>query len=118
MTQPIPANEDRTLDNGIIVRRYRILGTPVLCYDAWELAEGWTSHQTMTTMHGVSYGDITSRRNDDTYAQLPGGSPERIAAVRAHYEATYNASYAAILAAFPEAHNGTRSNGTIEVVYT
>ena len=112
-----PANENRTLDNGIIVRRYRILSTNFVAYDAWELTgNAHRDHSTITFIDGTCYGQINSRRDDSTYAHLPVGD-ERSAAVRAHYAAMNAECYAAILAAFPEAVKGKQSGGQIEVSY-
>lgn len=68
--------------------------------------------ETRTTETG-----ILVRRDDSTYRHLRGGSPERIAAVRAHYDALHAEAHAAILSVFPEAETGRRSDGEIEVAY-
>jgi hypothetical protein len=112
-----PANEDRTTSNGIVVQRFRILSTQCVVYRAYERTIGgaFGSHQTVTTIDGEWYGTLHSRRDDSTYRHLAGGSDERIAAVRAHYNATDAEAYEAILAAFPDAASGKRNDGDIEI---
>lgn len=111
-----PANENRALPCGRIVRRYRILSTQTVVYDAWEPANVHSTHSTITFINGTCYGHIHSRRDDSTFAHLPVG-PERSAAVRAHYDASDAESYALIVAAFPEAAEGRHVDGRIEITY-
>lgn len=119
MTYPYrtPTDEARALPSGIIVRRIRILSTQCVVYSAWERESVTNTHQTITTIDGAWYGTLHSRRDESTFAHLRGGSDERFAAVRAHYAANDAAAYAAILATFPEAAEGRRSDGEIEVYY-
>jgi hypothetical protein len=112
-----PTDDIRTTDNGIIVKRTRILSTQCVAYSAWERGDILGAHQTITTIDGVWYGTLHSRRDDSSYAHLRGGSDERIAAVRAAYAANDAESYAAIVLVFPEAVDGKRSDGDIEVYY-
>lgn len=114
-----PADETRITETGIIVKRSRILSSQIVVYTAWERQGALSdhSHQTITTIDGAWYGTVGSRRDDSTFRHLPGGSDERIAAVRAHYNACYAEAHAAILAVFPEAANGRRVGGEIEMYY-
>lgn len=112
-----PNDETRKLDNGIIVRRIRILSTQIVVYSAWEISNFARNHSTITTFDDQWYGTIHSRRDDSTYCHLRGGSDKRIAAIIAHYDANDVESYAAIIAAFPEAATGKRLYGEIEIEY-
>ena len=112
-----PTDEARALPSGIVVKRSRILSTQFVIYSAWERGATTGTHSTITTIDGAWYGTFHSRRDESTFAHLPGGSPERIAAVRAHYAANDAAAYEAIITAFPEATEGRRSDGEIEVSY-
>lgn len=112
-----PANENRATSTGILVRRSRILSTQCVVYSAWERGSVAGSHSTITSFDGEWYGTLHSRRDDSTFRHLRGGSDERIAAVQAHYAANDAEAYAAILSVFPEAANGERSDGEIELYY-
>ena len=102
----------------IAIKRTHILGTRAIVYSAWEPGGISHSHTTITTIGGARFGRIHTRTSgEETFAHLRGGSPERIAAVRAWYAAKDEESYAAILTAYPEAADGVRSDGDIEVVY-
>lgn len=110
-----PENATVILPNGIIVQRYRILSTQMIVFQAWEMQNSMGEHATITTFDGVWYGTIYSRCDDSTFAHLKGGSDERIAAVRAHYAAKAAEAYTAIIAAFPEAVDGKKVDGEIEI---
>ena len=116
-TYTSPADETRTTEAGIVVRRSRILSTPFVVYQAWEPRTSSASHSTISTIDGKWYGAIATRCDDSSYRHLAGGSPERIAAVERHYAANYAAAHAAIIAAFPEAAEGKRTGGDIEICF-
>jgi hypothetical protein len=113
-----PDNEDRITNDGIVVRRYRMLSTQLVIYDAYELTSGaFGPHHTTTTIDGRWYGTLHSYVPDNaSFHSLPVGE-ERSQAVTAHYAANDQRSYDAILEVFPEAVNGHRDNGRIEVWY-
>ena len=112
-----PENKTVILPNGIIVQRYRILSTQMVVFQAWEVQNSMGEHATITTFDGVWYGTIYSRRDDSTFAHLKGGSDERIAAVRAHYVTNAAEAHTAIIAAFPEAVDGKKVDGEIEMYF-
>lgn len=106
--------EWRALDDGCVVERFNVAGTPTWVYQAWEpRAEGSTNHSTIT--HGPSgepLGKIGTRRLPPAEDALPPGIV-RSSVVKAWYEAQYEAAYRAILQAFPEALFGRRDMGEI-----
>lgn len=112
-----PENETRILDNGILVQRWRILSTQFVVYRAYERMSDMGSHQTIQDTDGVWYGTLYSRRDDGAYAHLKGGSVARIAAVHAQYAKNAAEAYDAIVAAFPESADGTRTHGDIEMYF-
>lgn len=101
----------------IVVRRYRIIGSPTVCYDAYTESGLMGRHGSITSLEGYAHswwGRIGTERNlPDAIEMLPNRSPERVAAVQAWYEENYERAYAAIVQAFPEAAKGRRTMGTI-----
>jgi hypothetical protein len=105
-------NETRKAGN-VTVTRSRVLGTACYVYTAWEPSSA-TGHGTVTTIDGAWHGEIGSRRAPEAALALPVG-PARWAALDADRAAQYAEAHAAIVAAFPEAAEGTRENGRISV---
>lgn len=101
----------------IKIRRTEIALTDLVVYSAWEPAGNLQGHSSITVIDGQWHGRIGTRRAPHLEAMRP-GSPERIAAARAHHEAQYAEAYAAILAQYPHLadHPGAkRAMGEIEV---
>lgn len=107
-------NEWVSLGSGQWVHKYAILGTTVVCYEAYEPyahgfdADGhyYRSHSTITSRDDVAeggwLGDVTTRDLPPEIEALPGGSDERVRAVRAWYDANRAVARQMILAAFPQ----------------
>lgn len=109
-----------------IVQRIQIIGTQVLVFNAYEPSAitlvavedaakgaGGVGHSTISSFDGEWYGDIASRRLTPELAAMRSMSEERSNAVDAYHRANYEAAYALILQAFPEAAAGTRRGGEI-----
>jgi hypothetical protein len=96
----------------MLVRRHTIIGTNIHIYRVWAPRNG---HGTITTINGAWMGRVGTEALPAALDALPYGA-ERCAAVRAWQQAQYDAAYAAILAAHPEAAAGRRDMGEIEVV--
>ena len=115
MTAPVETvtrtNETRRL-GAIVVQRYRIIGTRLWVYNAWEplTREGWsTSHSLQHAFndaagHRREYGRVGTCRNlPPEIEALPAWAPHRALAVGVWYEAQFQRAYALIVEAFPEA---------------
>jgi hypothetical protein len=103
----------------IVVRRYRIIRSPTVCYDAYTKSVLMGKHGSITSIEGYLHawwGRLGTERNlPDAIEMLPSRSDERIAAVQAWQAANYERAYAAIIRAFPEATKGRRTMGTINL---
>lgn len=98
------------------VHRYSILTTNCVVYAAYEASEGGAASRTHSSLmsHGGTWlGELTSRRLPDAVEALKG--TVRYDACDAFRAANRTEAYAAIVAAFPEAAEGTRRDGQIEV---
>jgi hypothetical protein len=91
-------NEERTLPNGVIVKRYSIICSPTVVYSAWEPQNG---HHTVTTINGVWMGRIGTDKLPNELEALRPMSQERSDRVRPWIAQTYERGYENILAAFP-----------------
>jgi len=100
-----------------VVKKYSILTTNLVVYEAWEPSPSTitAAHRTITTMQGEWYGRIGSRNLPPEVEYLPAGSNERIYAVGKWHEDQYEEAYKLILQAFPEAEGGRRSMGEISL---
>lgn len=98
------------------VRKTRIIGTRCVVYSAWEPSSLLGKHGTVTTnAYGDWIGRVGTRAISPEVEKMKGGSPERCAAVDAHHKAQYEEAYAAIIARYPEAAEGRRDMGEIEI---
>jgi len=107
-------NETRSLEGGVVVKRYNIITTDLWCYRAYEPSSIMGAHSTITTIDGKWYGEIGSRRLPGWMDAMPSGD-ERSRVVGEYIEANYEQEYALIVRAFPEAANGRRSMGEISI---
>ena len=102
---------------------YRIIGTPHVVFDCYEPARGYESHSSFRTVDGRNMGRVGTRRLPAEIDALPGpytyGATDRgaarLAAVNRWHEGQYEECYRAICAAFPEACDGKRRSGEIEI---
>ena len=94
------------------ITKTKILGTTITVYAAYEPYAG---HSTFTHLNGVRVGRVGSRQLPAELDALKSMSTERSTRVRAWQAAQYEEAYAAIIAECPEATNGERSMGEIEV---
>lgn len=110
--------------NGLTVEKFNVIGTDLWIFQAWEpsgrAANGrpWR-HSSLTTIDACceqTMGKVGTRDLTPELEALPAYSEERFAAVTAWHEAQYQEAYTAILAAFPEAALGRRSDGSVTVV--
>jgi hypothetical protein len=110
-------SESKTVGS-VIVHKFSVAGmsVPVVCYVAYEASSYFGNHSTLFTIDGQVCGSLTSRRIGAEIEALKGGSPARLAACDAFRKANATEAYAAILAAYPEAVDGNRDNGEIEIV--
>lgn len=108
-------------DRDIYVVRFGVHPRPEdwVVYEAWERTDGICGqHSTIQSCEGFGLpesgwmGRIGTRRFE---CGLPPWSQERIDAVTALYAEQYNEAYDAILEAFPEASQGTKRMGGIDV---
>lgn len=111
------ATETRTA-NGLTVQRYDIIGTAITVYGAWEptapTGRALYAHTTIQTIEGRSMGRVGTRGLTPELHALPSFSDARMDAIDAWHEAQEQEAYAAIIAAFPEAQGGRRTEGQIE----
>ena len=104
-----------TTNTSIIVQKYRIIGTNTVCYSAWEPSSYTGPHHTLTTIDGKVYGQVSTLRIPPEIDALPCGWDRSDACAR-WYADQYERSYAAIVAAHPEAAAGVRDGmGGIEI---
>lgn len=104
---------DRFVNRGACLVAYELDGQPFAEIDINEEPSSYTGpHGTVRTIDGKVYGRIGTLRSEST---LPAMSVEREREVRAHYEAEYERAYAAIVAEYPEAADGRRDMGEIEI---
>jgi hypothetical protein len=90
---------------GLVVEPRRILTTNRVVIAVWMPAHDGDAFGRGTTVRhidGVYHWRVGSDPDRSLYSQFPAGSPERIAGVKAAYEARYAVAYAAIFAAYPE----------------
>lgn len=102
----------------ILVGRYNIIGTPYVCYNAYEV---WSGH-TISSHFDVQdwftkWGLIISRELPSEIAKMP-QCIQREIAVDCRYQSLYLEAYHYIEQAYPELPNKYYTNGTIEVVYS
>ena len=101
----------------IKIDKYTIIGTNITKFAAYEPTtfdrnQGYL-HSTIThSLDTVCYGQIGTRRPT---TPLPTSPEDRYTAVMAHYNAQYEEAYALIIAQYPEATNGLRDMGEIEI---
>lgn len=111
-------NNERTENKqvgNIIVHSYRVAGTKSLrVYGAYEASSYFGPHSSLLTIDGQTCGTLQSRRLTAEIDAIPVG-PARFEACDAFRAANQAEAYAAIIAAFPEAAEGRRANGEIEV---
>lgn len=102
----------------IIVVKSRTFGGYV--FNAWEPSQVGGHHGTITSFGTKGFWGSLSTKHGTGYDHLPPGSPERIKAVNAHFEAMKERSRRAIIQAYPEAKEGLkesreRGNGDIVI---
>lgn len=99
------------------VKRTRILGTNAVSFTALVPSALASGHSTLTSFDDGTgwWGQVGTDRLPAELAALPGGSDERIARVREWHEEQYKLAYDLIIAAYPEAANGSRSMGEITI---
>jgi hypothetical protein len=104
----------------VLVRSYKIIGTQIRVYEAWEPYEG---HHTLThidspTKFGEAWGLIGTAPLPSELAALPAYSDERYDAVKAFYASEYERAYQEIEKEHPELVNpqSCRDRGRIEVI--
>ncbi len=108
-------------DQEILVKKYRVIGTRVVCYNAYELDMFGTgrfpNHSSITHDDASNrwWGQLGSRELPPEIDALPVG-PERWAAIDAYRDAQHELAYRAILAACPEAAQGERRRGEVEII--
>lgn len=99
----------------LIVARTPIGGSNCVAFSAWQPAPGsWPKHSTIMSFDGVMAGRVGSDPIPECIDQMARGA-DRVAAVRKFYDDCNQRAYDAIVAAFPEAAEGTRSIGEIEI---
>ena len=117
------------LESGVVVVRYRIIGTSMVIHKAYEPTvlsglnweEGKPAHSSLTSFdeyrheHGVFYGEVGSRRLTPELDSLPAMTQERSEAVKAYHRTNYARAFDSILAAFPDARHGVWRDGEIVI---
>ena len=98
----------------VIVTKHSIAGTNAIVYSVYEISSYFGPHSTLFTIDGETCGSLPSRRLPKEIQAIPVG-PARFEACDAFRKANEEEAYKAILVAYPEAAEGTRSNGEIEV---
>ena len=104
----------KTTSIGLIrVTCHGIIGTKVMVHTAYEPYEG---HSTFTHIDGQRYGQVGTRPLPESLNKLKAYSDERYNAVKAWLAAEYERAYSLIIQAHPEAQNGHRDMGQIDVI--
>lgn len=99
--------ETRTLPDGTIVQRYRIIGTNETVYRAYRRTSG--AHHSIMYVGAACYGDVATERPPADVDALPARSAERYAAVMKWYAGRYDEAYSLIFQAYPEAKAAGRT---------
>lgn len=100
-------NEYRTLANGYVVERYRVIGCPTDCYTVWVPSAPMGDHATITHIGDTCYGDYCTLRPSGDVLAAPVGSDERIAAVHAWYDRLVEEARTFVLQAYPSLYANT-----------
>lgn len=110
-------NATVTLPSGIIAERYRIIGTDQFEYRALRpTANGqYRGYSSFSRAGDVLCGEVGTELLPEDLDALPAYSQERLQAVTAWQAARYAEAHAAILEAFPEAAQGTKSMNGISL---
>lgn len=108
------------LANGLIARRYRIIGTDHYEYEALRPTAdgGYRGYSSFSRVDDVLCGVVGSELLPADLDALPAYSHERSQAVKAWSDARNAEARAAILQAFPEARSGTASVHGISLTVT
>jgi hypothetical protein len=86
-----------------VVRAYRIIGTPTVIIEAYDLGATYTSHGTVTRSDAYGLlGKTTTRPLPDHLAALPRLTEERQRTVQAHQRAENARAEAIIRTAYPD----------------
>ena len=107
------AGDADCLVDGYLVRRYRIIGTRSIVYDAWEPAQPADGHSMLTGHGGQWWGQIGSGPLPAEVDALPAWSDARSRAFRAWQRREHARAYTLILRVFPDAAHGRRHDGEI-----
>jgi len=104
-----------TMTGDVVVRKYPILGTNHLTYDAWEHTKD--GHSTITFFKGEGWkGRVGTKRLPKHLEALPAYSQDRLRKVKAWQEQEYSRAYRYIEEAFPSIKGvGTRRMGQIDL---
>lgn len=104
---------------GVWVHRFNLIGTRAVVHQVYEPTgapgRSYTHGSITTGPDGTWLGRIGTGDLPADLDALPARSDERYDAVKAWQAAEYDRAYAAILAAYPEAAEGRRDMGDIEV---
>lgn len=107
-------SENKTV-GAVIVHKYSVAGCrSLVVFAAYEASSYFGPHSSLMTLDGQTCGSLPSRRLPADIDAIPVG-PARFAAVDAFRAANEAAAYEAIVAAYPEAADGRRQNGEIEL---
>lgn len=98
----------------VIVTKHQIIGTKHFVFGAYEASAYSGRHSSLLSIDGQCCGSLASRPMPAEIAALPVG-PARWEALDEFRAANEAEAYAAIVAAFPEAADGERSRGEIEI---
>ena len=107
--------KEHKIVGSVIVTKHSVAGSNAVVYAAYEPSSYFGRHSSLFTIDGQCCGSLPSRRIPEAIEAMRGGSPERCAACDAFRAANESEAYAAIVSAYPEAANGYRSLGEIEV---
>ena len=98
-----------------IVHKFSVGGArDLVCFAAYEPSSYFGPHGSLMTLDGNVCGSLQSRRLPASIDEMPIYA-ERLAACDAFRKANEAEAYAAIVEAYPEATDGLRRNGEIEV---
>jgi hypothetical protein len=97
-----------------MVRKYRIIGTNMVVFDAYERQDETTHATTITFWDGEKWGRIGTDPDVSKFKHITAGE-KRSQAVQDAYGAEYLRAYQDILEIFPEAEAGQYYMGEITV---
>jgi hypothetical protein len=115
-TETAPYISETKVVGDVRVHKASIAGTRnLIVYAAYEPSSYFGPHSSLMTLDGQTCGSLPSRRLTPELDALPAMTEVRFRAVDAYHQKNCEEAYQAIVAAYPEAKDGRRRAGEIEM---